>query len=332
MRAQTLKHPRLDCKINTPILIPSFSSKAVKAGTVIELQQELTQLFNRFAYQFEEAFLISAFDYHEGYVPRISKGDSDVVVFLDSGGYETSTLEDLSEVYQSFPPKNDWNEAKLERVLRQWPSDVPSVFVNFDSGNLRLRLEDQVSSAIDQKSVYPGQLWSFLIKPEHHRVSVESAIGKVASVASDLGSFDIIGVTEKELGSSGFERIRNVSKLRKVLDSSGITAPIHVFGSLDPTTVRLYFMAGAEIFDGLSWLRFSFHREGCGYLNEEAFKVAPYENDYEARGAVYARNVIEMHSLESDMRAASASNDTSLLELSPQMQKLVQRAIQHGNP
>ena len=35
--------------------------------------------------------------------------------------------------------------------------------------------------------------------------------------------------------------------------------PIHVFGSLDTVTTPMYFLAGADIFDGLTWLRFAFH-------------------------------------------------------------------------
>jgi hypothetical protein len=34
------------------------------------------------------------------------------------------------------------------------------------------------------------------------------------------------------------------------LDEAGVKSPIHVFGALDPLTVCLYFVAGAEVFDG----------------------------------------------------------------------------------
>ena len=54
-------------------------------------------------------------------------------------------------------------------------------------------------------------------------------------------------------------RMRNIAKLRQALDANDVKAPIHVFGSLDAMTTVLYFVAGAEIFDGLTWLRFGFH-------------------------------------------------------------------------
>ena len=54
------------------------------------------------------------------------------------------------------------------------------------------------------------------------------------------------------------ERILNIAKLRYALDDAGIDAPIHVFGALDPVSSGAYFIAGAEIFDGLTWLRYSY--------------------------------------------------------------------------
>jgi len=43
------------------------------------------------------------------------------------------------------------------------------------------------------------------------------------------------------------------------MNAAGVDIPIHIFGSLDPLTTILYFLAGAEIFDGLTWLRFGYH-------------------------------------------------------------------------
>ncbi len=49
--------------------------------------------------------------------------------------------------------------------------------------------------------------------------------------------------------------MQNIAKLRKALDKAGLNIPLHVFGSLDTVTTPLYFLAGADIFDGLTWLR-----------------------------------------------------------------------------
>jgi hypothetical protein len=50
----------------------------------------------------------------------------------------------------------------------------------------------------------------------------------------------------------------NIARLRMGLRRIGLETPIHVFGSLDTITTLFYFVAGADIFDGLTWLRYAF--------------------------------------------------------------------------
>ena len=84
-------------------------------------------------------------------------------------------------------------------------------------------------------------------------------IKSITDNISELALFDIIGVTEKELGTSILSRMTNIAKIRKSLLSIGKDTPIHVFGSLDTITTPLYFVSGADIFDGLTWLRYAFN-------------------------------------------------------------------------
>jgi hypothetical protein len=66
--------------------------------------------------------------------------------------------------------------------------------------------------------------------------------------------------------------MKNIARLRIALTKAGLNTPIHVFGSLDPLSTPLYFVAGADIFDGLTWLRFgycdgrSLYRQNFGAL------------------------------------------------------------------
>ena len=53
--------------------------------------------------------------------------------------------------------------------------------------------------------------------------------------------------------------MKNIAQIRRALDGVGLDTPLHVFGSLDTVTTPMYFMAGADIFDGLTWLRFAFY-------------------------------------------------------------------------
>jgi hypothetical protein len=75
----------------------------------------------------------------------------------------------------------------------------------------------------------------------------------------DLRQFVAVGFTEKELDNSMLGRMVKIAQLRKAMDARDIHIPIHIFGSLDTLNTPLYFISGAEIFDGLTWLRFGYH-------------------------------------------------------------------------
>ena len=88
---------------------------------------------------------------------------------------------------------------------------------------------------------------------------------------ANLRGFNIIGVTEKDLGANLLDRLMRVAILRKGLDDVGVNAPIHLWGGLDPILTPLFFFAGAEIFDGISWLRYAYNK-GIA-INRECYAV-----------------------------------------------------------
>ena len=49
-----------------------------------------------------------------------------------------------------------------------------------------------------------------------------------------------------------------MSRIRLSLNDYNIDKPLHIFGSLDPAICPLFFISGADIFDGLTWLRYGF--------------------------------------------------------------------------
>jgi hypothetical protein len=131
--------------------------------------------------------------------------------------------------------------------------------------NPDIPLINQVESA---KQDLPGSVaLDFLLKPSRGNVINPAELEDNTSV---LASFDLIGVTEKELGRSLVERLRNAAQLRTILSAGGLDIPIHVFGCLDPISVWLYFLCGADVFDGLSWLRYSFWQNIALYRNSWA--------------------------------------------------------------
>jgi hypothetical protein len=145
------------------------------------------------------------------------------------------------------------------KVLSNWSSIRPLVVVNYDHPQLRCSFAEQIDKALETK-LPSNAIREILLKPEtqgQHFIQIESLL----RVVRRLDDFQVVGVTEKEIGNSVFERMRNVARLRMTLNDVGIKSPIHVFGSLDTTTTLFYFVAGADIFDGLTWLRYAF-REG----------------------------------------------------------------------
>jgi hypothetical protein len=98
----------------------------------------------------------------------------------------------------------------------------------------------------------------FLLRAEQDDLLLN--LDKVRGDASNLGIFKVIGVIQRDLSISLLDRFVMVARLRNLLDVRTTTEgiPIHILGSLDPVLTPLYFMAGAEIFDGLGWLQFGY--------------------------------------------------------------------------
>jgi hypothetical protein len=231
----------------TPLLVPSFSSKGFpEVKKIIALMREFIT----------GAVLVSAYDEHYGYIAS-QKLTFPNVIFLDSGGYEARVEHDLSESYgQDYLPK-DWKAGDHRNVIKNWKSNIPTILVSYDSPAKHSSIELQVRSALKLKAGFPQFPHELLIKPEHKWEPLK--IGDILpKVVKDLGEFTALGFTEYELDESIIGRMLKIAQARKILDDAGINLPIHIFGSLDTFSTALYFLSGAEIFDGLTWLRFGF--------------------------------------------------------------------------
>ena len=237
-------------QVQTPLLVPSFSSKALVG---------VDSLFTTLQPYITESFLLSAYDIsrHDISFPSTAAAD---VQFLDSGGYEVSLDHNPSDPMYGTPPTNAWTLNDYKSVLADTNTITPTFATSYDHPQLRNPLDRQISDAISLFQEHPRFGRAFLIKPEsQHQHLVD--ISSVASQVDNFSEFDIIGITEAELGTSILERMNNIAYLRQMMDSRHILKPLHIYGSLDPVCTPLYFLAGADIFDGLSWLRFSYRRE-----------------------------------------------------------------------
>lgn len=312
-RTSKLVHPISEQSIQTPLLIPSFSSKIfsfVKNG-----QSDLYIFFDISKEFITKTCLISAYDIFYNYLPKPEDlGITVDLLFLDSGGFEV--LKDYEfQKLNNNQQQRTWNINKLDSILLKWPETIPAVFISFDHPEDRCPIQEQILKAKQIFSKYPNQLHLFLLKPQKKiEITLEQALKKLFKQIDCLKEFQIIGVTEKELGLSIFERMVNIAKLRKSLDNAGLFIPIHIFGTLNPLSVILYFLSGAEIFDGLTWIQYAYYNNQCIYLQDNA--ILKYDlniNNDELRIHTIINNIRLLEKLERSLYYFAKTMDWKIL-------------------
>jgi hypothetical protein len=231
--------------IRTPLLIPSFSSRVPDADKPLRASEEFI----------DGPLLISAYDVKHGLLsPPYDFGSA---IFLDTGGYEIARSGDLSDVGDHVPGSLPWSEHDHGALLELWNPRIPSAIISYDHPKQRSSVGQQIARTKKMSLRGPDMAREILLKPEtkdQDLIQIESVLHHVR----DLAAFDIVGVTEKEIGNSVLDRMINIGRLRAALTKIGLETPIHVFGSLDTVTTLFYFVAGADVFDGLTWLRYAF--------------------------------------------------------------------------
>ncbi len=261
-------------------------------------------------------YLISAYDMFYKALPKPSELPRTDLIFIDSGGYEVSKCiegnADLENAYSSLP----WDEKKYYDVLNEWHAWdknalLPAIITSYDHPDQYRPFEDQIDSALSLKRAFPDQLYNFLLKPETEKDSTYNKVinHKLKSQIDKLALFDIIGLTEKELGSSIKDRCNQISNVRKLLDEAGINKPIHVFGGLDPTLIVLYYGAGAEIFDGVSWSRYQYHAGVSTYHYNFNINDMLCTREESIKIQMMVRNLNELSDLETKLATYKKTGD-----------------------
>ena len=281
--------------VRTPLLIPSFSIKGFRElSRLVEIGEEVIT----------DAVLISAYDiFHHHIKTPINFAD---IVFLDSGGYEADREKrDFSDLgYADHVPKL-WNEYFYRMVLDNWHSEVPTVVVSFDHPNVRHPIGLQIERAHELLPENEDTLRTFLLKPEKPGQNYVD-VRNLTDHLDLLRYFDILGMTEKELGASILERMVNTATARIAMNNAGINMPIHIFGSLDTISTPLYFLAGADIFDGLSWLRLAYRNGVTMYLhNYYPLEFGIDVQDEFGKAKALFKNVYYLNELSLQMREFS---------------------------
>lgn len=302
-RTSTIHHKASGIEVQTPLLVPSFSSKGFSYSRA-DGKSEIRGIIRTCSEFITDVCLLSAYDIFYGHVqPAGELPLRAELTFIDSGGYEVSRDRDYSAVIDAGPCPDAWDREKLESVYDSWPDELPAVFVNYDHPDERRPLAEQTCAAIELLGQYENHNNLFLLKPEtRSQRTVKETLKRLRSDPSPARSFDLIGVTEKELGNSILDRMQQIALLRLALDEAHVPTPIHVFGALDPLSVQLYFIAGAEVFDGLTWLRYGYRRACSMYVHDKgALDYGIHVPQNLVRARIIADNYYEISRLREQM-------------------------------
>jgi hypothetical protein len=312
-RMSTVRHPA-GVSFKTPLLVPSFSSKGFRLK---DDERSVWNTLTKTCGWLTDTMLVSAYDLAHQDIPHPGELEATPeLIFVDSGGYELQIDHDLSTVLHLPPVPKHWDRKSHQDELDRWPARFLATFVSYDEPSWRVPLAEQVAAAAKLFSRYPGQLHTILLKPElADQSNLTGTIASVAKAAHQLETFQFVGVTEKELGDSILDRMQNIATLRIALDQGGVIAPIHVFGALDPLSSLLFFLAGAEVFDGLTWLRYAYNGGLCAYdQNYGALAVGLHRSDIFVHDKIRTDNVHYLKRLSRQMVRFLLNRDFNMFE------------------
>lgn len=299
--------------LSGPLLVPSVSSKGFPVGR--DGVSEAGAALHVVGPDLHESLLVSAYDLYLGLLPDAERAMSQAhdktlyalpqLLIVDSGGYELNPhdFESGEQRRGAYLPDDRFGREQFAEVLSRLPAGRDLLVVNYDepvdpdgAGRVSYRVQREEAQA--QLAARPDVRKTFLVKPEGRSPFLD--VAAMTPDAPNLVAFDVIGVTEKELGGTFLDRLVSLAQLRRLLDESGCgELPVHVFGSLDPLLTSLYFMAGGELFDGLSWLRYAY-ADGLA-VHPEALSVlgADVDQRQERRDALRrVLNLRELHQLK----------------------------------
>ncbi len=279
--------------IATPLIAPSFSSRGFL---------HISDIWEEFRHKLYGVCLVSSFDVAGGRIP-VGVADMVNVVILDSGLYETKKgwIDSGDRHTPSSAP--DWTREQYHEVVNSIGEGGNTMLINFDHIGA---LEDQIERASEDFSLAHHTASDFLVKPTDSAELVN--IPKLSQHLDALKQFDAIGITARESGDSFLKKCRSIVMLRDMLNDAGLNTPIHVFGAINPYEVLTYFFCGADIFDGLNWLRLAFREEGSAPIDESVLEDMKWNlTDWDLLILQCTYNLTLLFRLQEAMREYAAS-------------------------
>ena len=260
-------------ELETPVLIPSLSSVATARVPYLGQDATVTEptvcsiVHSRLLLNgWEDTILLSAYDIHYDLVVDSSGLRSGFfrspyaqpqLIVIDSGWYEKRSIRN-GVVPPIQHPQYPWTFEMYQETIDSLDCDLQPLVVCWDEPEPE-SYESQIEDSQDFFGNRPHLASTILLKPPgqggFHNFRVLSS-----DVVANLRAFDVVGVTDNELGDTILHRLVALATLRNLLNQAEVDAPIHVFGGLDPLYTPLMYAAGGEFFDGLGWLRYVYDR------------------------------------------------------------------------
>jgi len=226
------------------------------------------------------AALVSAYDVRISRTPKSVRlyrnverlRDSETVLFLDSGNYESYRKADR---YSPKANPTGWRQKQFQESAALISPDLALSFDTIGAEPSKIVATTVRSFRADDRALRERDFPLCPIvhlSPRDAPRFLQSASSIVSQVASELDPF-LIAVPERELGDGLFERMRAVRAIRRALDALGKYYPLHLLGTGNPISIISLAAAGADVFDGLEWCRtvadsstgflFHFHHFDC---------------------------------------------------------------------
>ena len=281
--------------VSTPLIVPSFSSSGFP---------HVSGIYDQMKDKLYGVCLVSALDIALRRIPS-DVTDEVNLVLIDSGMYEARHAASQRIDHSLLGTNGDWVRHGYLEIAGRIDLGANVILVNYDGFE---SVEQQIRQASEDFSHAPHAASDFLVKPESPAQLVN--VARLAQHTDELEQFNVVGVTAREAGDSLAQRCSSIVMLRDALDDAGLNLPIHVFGAITPLEVLTYSLCGADIFDGLSWLRLSFSENGSAAIDEAAFHVERSNlTDFELRAREWLSNLRRLYRLQESLRRYSLSKD-----------------------
>ena len=285
---------------NLPLFIYSYSSRGFP-DVIERLEHSLPHV---------PSYLLSLYDYEYILPAEFILAEDSRIRIWDSGGYETT----ICPTCRNSANSEKWDENIYIQTANRIPWNGLDVLVSYDVPHESRYIQQQIERALHLytkvKGTYARDLLIHIQDDTDPYVLAET-------LEPYTNEFQILGLTEKEIAPTWAHGVYFINRLRSALSSLEMEQyiPIHVFGCFDLKTVIRFALAGADIFDGLTWLRHLFLNGETLYRREIEYAV-PTEQLLTANIelSMILHNIQDMEQARSDLTYAIYANDTEVLE------------------